>query len=53
MKLTVELEQEEDGRWIAEVPDLSGVLAYGASQEEARARVQAFPSSLREQLAKL
>lgn len=42
MKLTVELQQEEDGRWIAEVPDLAGVLAYGASQEEARARVQAL-----------
>jgi predicted RNase H-like HicB family nuclease len=42
VKLTVELEQEEDGRWIAEVPDLSGVLAYGTSQEEARAKVQAL-----------
>jgi predicted RNase H-like HicB family nuclease len=43
VKLTVELEQEEeDGRWIAEVPDLAGVLGYGASKEEARARVQAL-----------
>ena len=42
MKLKVELEQEEDGRWIAEVPDLAGVLAYGASKEQARARVQAL-----------
>jgi predicted RNase H-like HicB family nuclease len=38
----VELEQEEDGRWIAEVPDLPGVLAYGASQDEARAKAQAL-----------
>jgi predicted RNase H-like HicB family nuclease len=38
----VELEQEEDGRWIAEVPQLPGVLAYGASQAEARAKVQAL-----------
>ena len=29
MKLLIELEKEEDGRWIAEVPDLAGVVAYG------------------------
>jgi predicted RNase H-like HicB family nuclease len=40
--LDVELEQEEDGRWIAEVPSLPGVLAYGATEAEARARVQAL-----------
>lgn len=33
--LTVELEQEEDGRWIAEVDELPGVMAYGATQREA------------------
>ena len=38
----VELEREEDGRWIAEIVDLPGVLAYGKSSEEARARVQAL-----------
>jgi predicted RNase H-like HicB family nuclease len=38
----VELEREDDGRWIAEVPDLPGVLAYGATQDEAQARVQAL-----------
>jgi predicted RNase H-like HicB family nuclease len=42
MKLTIELEQEEDGRWIAEVLDLPGVLAYGQSREEAVAHVQAL-----------
>jgi predicted RNase H-like HicB family nuclease len=42
VKLTVEIEQEEDGRWIAEVPDLPGVMAYGANAEEARAKVQAL-----------
>ena len=42
VKLKLELEQEEDGRWIAEVPDLPGVLAYGSSQDEARARAQAL-----------
>lgn len=39
---TVEVEQETDGRWIAEVAELPGVLAYGASQDEAIAHVQAL-----------
>lgn len=38
----VEVEQEVDGRWIAEVPELPGVLAYGGSREEAVRRVQAL-----------
>ena len=38
----VEVEQEEDGRWIAEVPDLPGVLTYGASRAEAITRAQAL-----------
>lgn len=38
----IELEQEEDGRWIAEVPDLPGVLVYGDSEEEAVSRAQAL-----------
>jgi predicted RNase H-like HicB family nuclease len=42
MGLTVELEQEVDGRWLAEVPELPGVLAYGATRPEAVARVQAL-----------
>lgn len=41
-KFQIELEQEEDGRWIAEVSDLSGVLAYGSTREEALAAVQAL-----------
>jgi predicted RNase H-like HicB family nuclease len=40
LPLTIELEQEEDGRWIAEVPDLPGVLVYGQSREEALAKVR-------------
>lgn len=40
MKLTIETEQETDGRWIAEVPELPGVLAYGASQDEAMAKAE-------------
>ncbi|HEX6289261.1 MAG TPA: type II toxin-antitoxin system HicB family antitoxin [Herpetosiphonaceae bacterium] len=35
MNFTIEIEQEEDGRIIAEVPDLPGVLAYGQSRDEA------------------
>jgi predicted RNase H-like HicB family nuclease len=31
----VEVEQEEDGRWIAEVPDLPGVMAYGPTRDQA------------------
>ena len=42
MTFTVEVEQEEDGRWIAEVVDLPGVLAYGQAEEEAKAKVQAL-----------
>ena len=38
----VETEQETDGRWLAEVVELPGVLAYGSRQEEAVSRVQAL-----------
>ncbi|MFM9848514.1 MAG: type II toxin-antitoxin system HicB family antitoxin [Hyphomicrobiaceae bacterium] len=40
MNLRIELEQEEDGRWIAEVPELPGVLAYGVTPKQAAAKVQ-------------
>jgi len=42
MNLTVETEREEDGRWIAEVSDLPGVLAYGKTRDEAIARAEAL-----------
>ena len=42
MNFTIELDREEDGRWIAEVPDLPGVLRYGQTRDEAVARVQAL-----------
>ena len=42
MPLTIEVEQEEDGRWLAEVPDLPGVLTYGQTRQEAIERVQAL-----------
>lgn len=40
MRLSIEVDQEEDGRWLTEVPQLPGVLAYGQSREEAILRVQ-------------
>jgi predicted RNase H-like HicB family nuclease len=38
--LQVEFEQEEDGRWLAEIPALPGVMAYGADRQEARSKVE-------------
>ncbi|MGH2399914.1 MAG: type II toxin-antitoxin system HicB family antitoxin [bacterium] len=38
--LVVEMEREEDGRWIADIPALPGVIVYGSTAEEARAKVQ-------------
>jgi predicted RNase H-like HicB family nuclease len=40
--MKIEIEREEDGRWIAEVSDLSGVLAYGKTRDEAIAKVEAL-----------
>ena len=39
---TIQHEREEDGRWLAEVPELPGVLAYGDSADEAMAKAQAL-----------
>jgi predicted RNase H-like HicB family nuclease len=38
----IEFEQEDDGRWVAEIPELPSVMAYGASKEEAEAGVEAL-----------
>lgn len=40
--MKIELDREKDGRWIAEVPELPGVLAYGKTKEEAIAKVEAL-----------
>jgi predicted RNase H-like HicB family nuclease len=40
MPFTIEVEREDDGRWLAEIPALPGVLAYGQTREEAIARAQ-------------
>ncbi len=42
MNLTFETEQEDDGRWIAEVPELPGVLAYGETQQQAITKAEAL-----------
>jgi len=38
--MNIEIEREEDGRWLAEVPDLPGVMVYGQSQGEAISNVK-------------
>lgn len=40
--LEVDIDREEDGRWIAEIGELPGTLAYGSSREEAISRVEAL-----------
>lgn len=42
MRFRIEFEREEDGRWIAEVADLPGVMAYGSSQNDAQTKVEAL-----------
>jgi predicted RNase H-like HicB family nuclease len=42
MNFTLECEQEEDGRWLAEVPELPGALSYGAMQDGAMAKAEAL-----------
>ena len=42
MPLKIEVEQEIDGRWLAEVAELPGALAYGQSRQEAIDRVKAL-----------
>ncbi len=40
--MIVEIDRESDGRWIAEIPDLPGVIVYGHTRDEAIARAQAL-----------
>ena len=46
MKFYIETEREEDGRWIAEIRDLPGVMSYGDSRDDAIARVEAIAEQL-------
>jgi predicted RNase H-like HicB family nuclease len=41
-RLQVNFELEEDGRWIAAINELPGVLAYGSTREEAKSKVEAL-----------
>ena len=51
MNLTFETEQEDDGRWLAEVPEIAGVMAYGATKLEAMAKAEVLAlRALAEQL---
>ena len=42
MNYQVEIEREEDGRWLGEITDLPGVMAYGDSRDEALAKIKAL-----------
>ena len=42
MNFTIEHEREDDGRWLAEVPEIPGALAYGATANEAMAKAEAL-----------
>ena len=46
MNLAIELEQETDGRWIAEIDALNGVLVYGETREEAVKKVKALAANV-------
>jgi predicted RNase H-like HicB family nuclease len=51
MNLTFETELEDDGRWLAEVPEIVGVMAYGVTEMEAMAKAEALAfRALAEQL---
>jgi predicted RNase H-like HicB family nuclease len=42
MNFAIEFEQEDDGRWIAEIPSLPGVMAYGTTKPDAESKVEAM-----------
>lgn len=42
MRFSIQLEREQDGRWIAEVPELPGVMVYGSTAELATAKAKAL-----------
>ncbi|HQI76524.1 MAG TPA: hypothetical protein PK384_08450 [Candidatus Latescibacteria bacterium] len=43
--MKIELEREEDGRWIAEIPDIPGVMVYGATRNEAISKAKVLAKS--------
>ena len=42
MRFQFEVEREDDGRWIAEIPEVPGAMAYGQTEEEAKAKAYAL-----------
>lgn len=42
MTFSIEIEREDDGRWLAEIPALPGVMCYGTNRDDAVSRVQAL-----------
>ena len=40
--MKIEIDREDDGRWIAEIPEMPGVMAYGVSRQEAITKVEAL-----------
>jgi predicted RNase H-like HicB family nuclease len=42
MTFAIEIEQEKDGRWVAEIPEIPGAMVYGQTREEAVSRVEAL-----------
>ena len=42
MRFNFEIERETDGRWIAEIPEVPGAMAYGSTEEEAKAKAYAL-----------
>lgn len=42
MRFNFEIERESDGRWVAEIPEVPGAMAYGSSEEEAKAKAYAL-----------
>jgi len=42
MNFIIEIEKEDDGRWICEIPELPGVMAYGKTRSEAVAKTQSL-----------
>jgi predicted RNase H-like HicB family nuclease len=48
MTFLIEFDREEDGRWIAEIPALPGVMVYGATKAEAKSKVEALAREVAE-----
>jgi len=42
----IEIDREDDGRWIADIPELPGVMCYGATKEEAISAVEALEQEI-------